>query len=892
MNSRSQAVLTERRPHDLSEVTLAPYALVRIAVAQYPQSPESNEYRRILDRLVTLEAYCRTIAPSLCDALYASAAEHSADFHRAVVLSLRRSIHNGRSPKESLVDRIADLPLRVPELAKWLAARQEMNALEGELLRTEPIALQADRQALARLCAEPSFQKAIALTSADLLSAVRRTADAAGAVDHRLRKAEPNVLRYALRATTKTSPRSWFTPVAWGTWAAPGSDATEPDRDQAGSAIATARAVSRPNRVLVDTLIDHLIGLPDTRRLIPHRLAPGLRVSGQRLQYRRDLLAGNPGKVLNASEDEIELPLTPPIRLLVQAARAAGPEGVTHRQLVDLLAGKLPTAGREALANFVDQLLDQRLFVPCFPVEPQSPNILPGLLEWLELKNCGPAGLPPLLRDVQGNSIAFADLSAPQRPAAIQRLSALWAEVFTTVDSPLPVADPVTEDVAIPGGVRLGAVHGREALPSIAGIAPVLELFDNLYVIRRLLRDWFVGRYGPGGRCRHLAEPSAEFATIVQESRRVSLSGEVERPDSLSPELRRLAEVRAQVLTAVQAEWSGGPELVIPNAVVADATAAVPAWMRSRPTSYSLFVQPFREDGRDRLCLNHVYGGWGRYTSRFLDLLGPSATEAVASMVRAHRTPGSRQAQFRPLQGFNANLHPLVVDDEVAEDPAWATIVSETIELFHDLDSDQLRLRVAETGECLDVLYLGFLIPYLFPDRTAFLYSDLGNGPATLAPLAPQRERTEQGVSLRESPRLRYGDLVLHRREWQLSADQVLSWAAELDDTGAGSWVRRWRAAFGLPEDLFLREGISAGDITTAEDAMRYSTGTKPQFVDLGSPLHLRCLRRWLRRISTSLVISEALPSPSRNSSGRVVELIVETYRRAEQTAAQEGDRP
>ncbi|MFD8895748.1 hypothetical protein ACFV0E_35210, partial [Streptomyces sp. NPDC059566] len=196
-------------------VRSAPYALARVTVLAHPaQHPAPAAFRDLLARLHRLDTELALTAAPLCDDLYAARDGHPADFHRDVVLPLRRALHNGREPRPAVLARLGDLPARLPRLAAWLTLRADRHTLLTALDAATGPALDAERAALAALCRQPALAKATALTSADLLRAVNRAATAAD--DRRARKEEPTVLRYALRASTKTSPLSWFTAVGWG----------------------------------------------------------------------------------------------------------------------------------------------------------------------------------------------------------------------------------------------------------------------------------------------------------------------------------------------------------------------------------------------------------------------------------------------------------------------------------------------------------------------------------------------------------------------------------------------------------------------------------------------------------------------------------------------------
>jgi hypothetical protein len=230
--------------------------------------------------------------------------------------------------------------------------------------------------------------------------------------------------------------------------------------------------------------------------------------------------------------------------------------------------------------------------------------------------------------------------------------------------------------------------------------------------------------------------------------------------------------------------------------------------------------------------------------------------------------------QLRPVCGFNANLHPLLVDREVGEDPAWADLDTRRISAHHDPVSDQIRLRHESSGEPLDVLYLGFLMPSLLPARMAPLATDLGGGLVDLGRVVAGQDR----AGCRVRPRLRYRDVVLARRSWSLPAAVVASLIRDLEADVPVDAVTRWAARLGLPTEVFVASGTAPPG--RAADALRYLGQPKPQYVDLANALHLRCLSRTLARHPDGVRVSEALPVPGTpNPHGRVVEVVAETYR-------------
>ena len=794
---------------------LAPYALVRVAALPQPP-PTASPLRSALEALSAAEAEIAALAPALGEALHDSAGTHSSEFHRRVVLPLRRDLHNGRAPRPALLAALGTLPRRVPLLAEWLSARESAATLAETALRAWPAALAAERAVLATLCRSDSLRRAAVLTGADLLHGLDRTAAAGGNPDRKARKVEATVLRYALRATAKTSPLSWYTHVGWGRW----GDGPWP----AGQPVAHAEV----HRLLLTRLVDSL------GARLPHRPAPGLRERDGRVLFRRDVPVGTDHLAQVTREEEVDVAATGPLRFVIATARAAGPDGSALERIAGALAATLsvPDPARTA-EDYVARLRGIGLVVPVMPVDPQDRGAVRAVASWLREHDEPAADDLTALADT---TAAFATADPPTRAAIVGDLADGWRRLGERVGAGLSGVPPVLEDVVLPEPVPVPD-RGTDALTRLT---PLLVLFDQQVLLRRLARTRFVERFGEGG----VASPADCAAPLALAWLDVLDIGSVRDPEVVAV-LRARERVAAMV--------SGG---VIPDEAVAEASGLLPDWAGRRPGSYSFFVQPTADGG---LVVNRVHTGFGKFTSRFLDLL-PGLRDEVAERLAKALGPG--YAQFRPVRGFNANLHPLLGAREVGEDARWADLPADELAVWHDPVADEVR--VTHPGEPLDLLYLGFLVPVVLPDRQVPLYSDLACGWVDLDPL---RESTMDGPVTRRGP-LRFRDVVLARRSWDFpTAPRVGA-----EDSSALD-AARLRARYGLPEHVFVGPDT---DPLSAEPPRR--TG-KPQYVDLGNALHLRCLPRLLARFPEGVRVTEALPVPGLLPPGeRVVELIAETY--------------
>ncbi|MEU8434862.1 lantibiotic dehydratase [Streptomyces sp. NPDC029216] len=871
---------------DGHRVWSAPYALVRATVLAHPaQGPDAAAFRTLAARLHRIDRQLLESAAPLCDDLYASRAGHPTDLHRDVVLPLRRAVHNGREPRPALLERLGDLPERLPRLSSWLDLRRRRTALLAELAPAAERALAAERDALAALCREPALAKAIALTSADLLRAVERAGT--GAQDRRARKEEPAVLRYALRASTKTSPLSWFTAVGWGPLPqTPGRAVPAWGREPLTEG--PLHAVVQPSRTLTTALTLALLDAPHRRAALPHRITSTARVTDGRAAYSRDRTAFAGGRYLVSGEDEAELPSTGPLGLVTE--RAEHP--VPLDELTGLLAAALTGAGgdgRAAAAGFLGRLAEAGLLVPVDPVPPQDPGPLDRIADWLcsldgaTAEDTAHAGR---LRELARMTAAFADTPAQDRPALLAGLSHRWTEALAAAGRPVPSVSaplsPVSEDVVAPRPLDLDGfldAGDHEALGEVTALA---ELFDLGHLVRRVVRDRFVARYGPGGRCAHPWEFGPEIAEAWETAGRLAA---LDPSDPLPSGTDALAALRAEAVAAVREAQDGDPaaadEVVLPPDLLKGLGDRLPGWTLARPLSYAYFLQ--RDPRHGLLCVNHVYGGWGRFTSRFLDALDPSATTEVSRQIRRALGPGARAAQVRPVGGFNANLHPLLVPDEIGPDRRWASLAEADLELVHDETADQVRLRLRGTGELLDVLYPGFLAPVLLPRRLGAHLADQPHGAVDLRPLVPRGTLPAPGGGhVTHTPRLRHRGVLLRRRRWLLPAGAVERLRADLTAGGPvpAEAAARWRAALDLPEQVFLHPTGAAPTGRAAEDFLTGISRPKPHLVDLGNALHLRCLPKWLARHGGGAVLEEALPAPGGlDAPARAVELVLEVYR-------------
>ena len=165
-------------------------------------------------------------------------------------------------------------------------------------------------------------------------------------------------------------------------------------------------------------------------------------------------------------------------------------------------------------------------------------------------------------------------------------------------------------------------------------------------------------------------------------------------------------------------------------------------------------------------------------------------------------------------------------------DPRWRIIPPSEIEVYVKDNNGDVALRLRGSKEDLGSFARGWVIP-------------LGFHPFQFDP-APHM------------PRLRCGRVIVQRRSWSVSLEEL----GVGDFTGVSRdlilAVERLRAAKGWPRHIYIRPSEQALRRSGAEGRDK---DTKPVFIDLESYLFLEILHRWLTKAG-ELEVTEMLPDP------------------------------
>ncbi|WP_165962406.1 lantibiotic dehydratase [Arthrobacter terricola] len=745
---------------------------------------------------------------------------------RRALIELRRDVHNRRQARPSAVAVGCDA-LR-GEIGNYQTLDLRIRELESHI-DTEAADGGSDELAiLRRWAADVDVQRGLALSSDALLHSLNRLAGEATAhPTGRTRKAMPSMVTYFGRSTAKVSPFSRHTVIALG-----------PRPDTVANGI---RSEITTSRVLYRMLLRQLAASSETKQQIGWRLSDLFRSSSAPLSWTRRVWSGRGGPVDEFSEEIVNFPATPAWEGLVMGLRSLPAVEHSYQSLVESLRTSTGAPGAEEIVN---RLIGIGVFVPVAPVSEQATDFEEKWQRFLE----GLSGnLAEKYRDAHratmGVRRGLADASGPTRAELIGQIRARWTELLELEDrgeKRRSFTNLFYEDAYCDEFTDLDPEIQGTWAADLALLLPVLHGLDEQRIIDAALLDSFRERFGPGGKCDDILS----FAQGLRDDlpKRMAIMRSSDDP---------LAAFRRSAVKLFS-QWNGSEADIveIDPADLNELSRSLHGLGQDRTRSFAIFGQRHGND----LVLNHVYGGEGRFVSRFLSAAPDGYREMVSDYVRSFTGPGAIPAQLRPTLGFNANLSPSLLDLDIAppDDTTHSPSVS-AAELMLREENGALLVE-SRDGRSVDVKYLGFLVPYALPSLELLLACSGGVPYLSFGEIAADMVARRTGDEVITAPRITVGSLVVLRRRWAVPTATVVS----LLDDGKAAFRRlnEWRLEQKMPEMVFVR------DLPKPLDPMKDGRGPKPMLVDFMSQLHGITLARRLEDFGDQILFEECLPTP------------------------------
>lgn len=746
---------------------------------------------------------------------------------RRAFITLRRDLYNRRKLRSAEV--VPHGHLLKNEIQRYQKLKQRLHDLETRIDSQVEEGLTEELKILRRWASDANVQRSISLSSDALLHSVTRLArETTERPAGRTRKAMPSLVTYHSRSTAKVSPFSRHTVIGLA-----------PQSQESSSGI---RSEITTSRALYRLLLRKLASSAETRAQITWKVSDLFRSSGQLLSWTRRRWVGHGGPVDEFTEEIVNLPDTLTWKILVKRIRAFPINPFTYQDLVDYLA----SGNEDPRSNgFVDRLIDLGVFVPVPPVSEQASDFeekwqifLDGLSGDFAVA-CSEAHLETAR--VRHN---LAEASGPERAEWINKIRLRWIdllEVERLGESHRTLTDLYYEDAYSEDFADVEPKVEKRWISDLTVLLPALHGLDDQRSIDTAVVEAFHERYGVGGRCDDILLFAQSLRDDLPKKLEFFRSGD-----------NSLASLRRSTIKLFS-QWNGSEvsSITLDPADLDMLGRKLDSFGQDRTRSFAIFGQRHGND----FVLNHVYGGEGRFISRFLSSAPDEYKNLATDYVKSFGSSDAITAQLRPTLGFNANLSPLLFDFEVSSpDDITPSRSISAVDLILREENGSLIVETRE-GVQVEVKYSGFLVPYALPSLELLLACSNGVPYLSFEEISANLVARRVKNEVIHAPRISVGSVVVLRQRWAVLTSTIISF---LDDSNtAFRLLNEWRIGEMIPEMVFLREAPKS------VDPAKGRSGPKPILVDFMSNMHVSTLRKRLENFGDEILIEECLPNPS-----------------------------
>ena len=818
------------------------------------------------------------------DRLYAQVPKEKKAVRRSLI-RIRRDLFNERPLRPGDLDRVADPDTR-SALVSLEEERSELARSGADFLEQFSRSRREARSVLREIVRDPDFGAGLRLSSKSLYD--RRNvlcSDPSRSLDG---KTEGGLLRYTTRMAAKATPFGRFCAVVSGRL----DTIEQPMLLSADPTVKTSRI--RPNKRMMELLLQELVADDDARRQLPIRPNPTVRITEASIWF----LASSGGReAFQSIERDAALDA-------VFGTAASSGRGTVLELARTVAAVPSIDAGLEEAVRYVDQLFMLGLLQTDLPGLGHDP-------EW-------PLSLQEHLRELDGEAVTRARSMLDDLRVNVDKIRATGVESHEDTDDPIealrrlaqgppsesgtPVVQlgsgPVVyEDATCPGELVLDRRHFAGAIQRTGELLQLLSPVLGERVHQARMHSFFETRFGSG------RVPLLRFHEAYQReaAKTRDTQGENgERPgssaDGPSPGVT-VATVAARLSALIAAQVRSDPAIRVVSISASQVKEAVGSVGEpdAEPLSFTLFgnwvPRPGHPEGGQLVAPRfRAHLGFGKYFSRFLYLL----PEEILEHLRSTRPldEGVVLAEIAGDQAFNANLRPPIQPCEIQYPTGDRIGCPEALRVGElevgELGSgSELGLFVRGTDRRVRPLDLGFLNPTMRPPLYRLLRNFAPPSAIDLN-LAPRVARQLSGEHVRRTPRIVYeNSVVLARERWTLSSISMPLPVPREGEPSADFYRRMqsWRMKYGVPSRVYLSchkpqsppqaRKTSQGKLEsegeenskeeeTARQRLERSIRDlrKPQYLDFSSPLLGSLLRRY-RSIGPDIGvrIEECLPA-------------------------------
>ncbi|MDB4917051.1 MAG: lantibiotic dehydratase [Gemmatimonadetes bacterium] len=440
------------------------------------------------------------------------------------------------------------------------------------------------------------------------------------------------------------------------------------------------------------------------------------------------------------------------------------------------------------------------------------------------------------LRSLRRQADQLACSDKVRRPVGIEAMKQALLDTFADqrIARPLPSEPIVWEDATASATMSLSGTCAP--LEKLAELAELLLPMSETHALQATLRQFFENRYGTAVDrvpvlefyeefYRHHFKHHLEVEQGLSTQERMLLQGayNLQNPFNLES-VRRVHTARESLCELLRARWESNPaasEIVLRRDDVLGCSKTLPPETLDG-RSIAVFATPAFSATESNLQQLYVRGaecfaGYGKYYSRFLDLLPGD----FLAQVRADNEGNSNEWQFAEIEAdgaFNGNLHPSLVRTSIRYPLSASGTSGTVIDCGHlcvtrdTSDANALCLLNTTTDARVIPLDLGFLNPRMRPPLFQLL-ARFGLPTMGFIRLpdtwlrAPQALATQEvPLTIQYRPRVTYeGVVAISRRQWMVP--RALWPVRRAGEAEPQYFVRlaRWRTLHGIPERVYVR---------------------------------------------------------------------------------------
>lgn len=841
---------------------------------------------------------------SLCDRLHDIIPKQENVSLRRELLALRRAIHNTREPNAgSLPEGIEGALKADAELLKGLEDWHETaRAYYSDLREGERVAASEFSKALSNLSttlwAQDDFQTGILFAQPILFKRLTDfLEEAPKRPTKRQKKAVLTFLVYTMRMATKTSPFSSFTATALGRFGECAESVIPPQLEFISS--------FTPHCGISERLAVGLSVHTRARDWMPLSLNQTVYEEAGEIHFLRRPKDQNALSFIGVGESLMSFRRNALVDVVMDYLQR---DACAERTLPGLLAYVERTVGagqdRVQLAGAIEKLLGCGFIQQSLSYAGNSPHALTSVAQAIgEGRHPVFAGVRDNLSDMTGLIEQVSHGDAAVKAQGLDRVSDTARKVLTLVDlEPRLPQTVIHHDRFAQPPLTLPKSDFNEISSHLEGISELLPLFNAGYFLQRLIRRFFLEKYGA-------EHESVKILPFYRDFYEGCYSGLVEKFDlsnlfsyaldaSLLPEVEEATRIRQEFLTLISdliSDSHGDSVALPPWLIKAYAAKAALFASKAAPASAGYFGQLVREADQNSLgfVINQIVPGYGIFAARFATPGSGKAGGMLEELIRhrlASLSPGAEVIDLIGMFGSNVQLHPRLTKRRLVY-PGESVLTDDG-----DIRWDQISIRFdrsldlcamvdeQESARLLPIAF-GSLSPFLVPPFFRFV---LGLGPGfvpdmSLLDLLEQSIPEDQKQEIRHYPRCTYGPITLLRETWSVPTKRLPATKDAPGDFANFANLRRWQRENGLPNKVFVVPMRVFDFLKSNESAERLRRLHKPFFVDFDSVISCQIFRRYTEEVDGTLTISEMLPLPEQlafevNSDQFATEMLVEFY--------------